>query len=127
LHQTGAPGQQVEATGGQSLGTQASGNAVYCFDVQIQAAAGEFAAGQIEGASQDALTGHGADEGCAVAVIEAEGGQFGIEATAGRATAVARAPARAAVESSNPENQAAKQTDTARARLALAQGTLGLG
>jgi len=126
LQLPGTPSQQIEATGGQSLGTETSGNAMHGFDVQIQAVAGEFSACQVEGTSQDGLTGDGAEQGGAVGAVEAECSQFGVEANAGRATAVARARARAAVKSSNPEDQAAQQANAARTSLALAQGPSGL-
>jgi hypothetical protein len=63
-----------------------------------------------------------------LAVVEAEGGQFGVEARAVLGAARARlfGGLGGEVESANPEDQAAEQAKAATAALPRAQGAGGL-
>ena len=94
-------------------------------DIQFDAVACQFLAGQLKGRHQSRLPGHATAQSSALAGVKAEDGQFGVEAAA-VSWALAFAWQRGAVKGGKPQDESAQQADTTAARFALAEGAAGL-
>jgi hypothetical protein len=96
-------------------------------DAQGGAAGGQLPLGDGVRGEQRALAADQAHEGRAGALGDAQGGEFGVEASSLPASAFAGARHRPAVEGAEEENQAAEQPEGDGAYLGLAEGPRCLG